>query len=41
MSEATGLTDAMLAVVSQCAEDFATSHGLKISAVMGLLGQAK
>ena len=31
----------MLAVVSRWADDFASSYGLKMSQVMGLLGQMK
>ncbi|MGA2257936.1 MAG: hypothetical protein ABSG53_25000, partial [Thermoguttaceae bacterium] len=35
------MADAMLAVVSRWAEDFASNYGLKLSQVMGLLGQIK
>ena len=40
-SESSPLADAMLAVVSRCAEDVASHYGLKMSQVMGLLGQMK
>ncbi len=40
-SESSPLADAMLAMVSRCAEDFASNYGLNMSEVMGLLGQTK
>ena len=33
------LADAVLAVISQWADDFASNYGLKVSQVVGLLGQ--
>ncbi len=35
------LADALLAVVSSWADDFASSHGLKMSQILGLIGQMK